>query len=168
MLLDRDLKTIHLTVNNSPGVLIRIALVFTRRSVNIESLVVNPVEGGRSQITITALGDEPRFSLIVKQLGKIVDVLKVEVPTDEKHHIQREMMVLRIRRSLDDHSALETILADYRTETLQQDGDQLIVQLAGYRDKLDHCLRQLNGFEVVECIRSGNVVMNRFVQGSQG
>ncbi len=157
-----ELKTIHLIVNNSPGVLVRIALAFTRRSINIESLVVNSIGEGKSQLTISTSSDDKRFALIVKQLTKLVDVLKVETPNDEKDHIQREMVVVRIRTADADQKELNEILGQFKTETVEKDDDHMVVQITGYRKNLDHCLNQLKAFDIIDCVRSGNVVMPRF------
>ncbi|MCX5738456.1 MAG: acetolactate synthase small subunit, partial [Proteobacteria bacterium] len=71
-----DIHTISLFVNNKPGVLVRVALVFSRRGYNIESLVVSPtVDGDFSRMTITCSGDPATLEQIIKQLQKLIDVV---------------------------------------------------------------------------------------------
>src|SRR5262245_43264875 len=71
-----DVHTISLYVNNKPGVLVRVALVFARRGYNIESLVVSPAaRGDFSRMTITCSGDRETLEQIIKQLAKLIDVV---------------------------------------------------------------------------------------------
>src|SRR3990167_7843113 len=95
----KDLHTISVFVANKPGVLVRTALVFARRGFNIESLVVSPsLDGHYSRMTITANGDPETLDQIIKQVGKLIDVLNVTDHTDQ-NIIEKEMALIKIAAS---------------------------------------------------------------------
>ena len=98
MLTDK-LHTISLFVANKPGVLLRVTLVFARRGFNIESLVVSSAFDGRySRMTITAKGEDKDLDQIVKQLGKLVDVIESK-DNSETSALERELTLVKVEVS---------------------------------------------------------------------
>ena len=123
--------TISLYVNNKPGVLVRVSLVFARRGYNIDSLVVSPAAQGEfSRITITCTGDKPTLEQIILQLAKLVDV------------------VLQIA----EHFGAKVV--DYGP-------DSLTLRSYGSSDKLDAFIELLRPYGLLELVRSGKIVMAR-------
>ena len=99
--LRRDLHTLSLYVNNKPGVLVRVALVFARRGYNIESLVVSPsVSGDFSRMTITCSGDPDTLEQIIKQLAKLIDVVHAVDHTGD-HAYETEIALVKVRSRID-------------------------------------------------------------------
>ena len=94
----KTLHTISCFVNNKPGVLVRVALVFSRRGYNIESLVVSPAAEGRfSRMTITCSGDPTDLEQIIKQLAKLVDVVHaIDHTGDESYEMEIALVKLAV------------------------------------------------------------------------
>src|SRR5262245_61125048 len=111
-----SVHTISLYVNDKPGVLVRVALVFSRRGYNIESLVVSPArEAGHSRMTITCSGDEATFEQIIKQLAKLVDVVRAEDHTAQEM-VETEVALVKIAVSLEQRTPLLQIAEHYKAK----------------------------------------------------
>jgi len=153
--------TISLLVANKPGVLVRVSLVFARRSYNIESLVVSPVTGSDfSRMTITCSGDPSTLDQIVGQLGKLVDVVQAIDHTGGTV-IEKEMALIKVRCSVPDRTQVLQICEHFKGQTVDFGGESLVLQFAGGTDKLDAIIGLLRPLGIVELVRSGKILMAR-------
>lgn len=158
------LHTISLFVANKPGVLLRITLVFSRRGFNIESLVVSSALDGRyARMTITAKGDDKALDQIVKQLGKLVDVIE-STDNRDRTALDRELALIKLAISSKTRHELLQIVTHFNAKTIDLTHDSVIVELSGQSQKIDAFLSLLGPFTVVELIRSGRMVMSRGIR----
>lgn len=153
--------TISLYVANKPGVLVRVALVFSRRGYNIESLVVSPAkEEGYARMTITCSGDEEVFEQIIKQLAKLIDVVRAEDHTAQDM-VETEVVLLKIAVGQDNRGDLLQIVEHFKAKVVDFKAEQLLVRAYGDAKKLDNMMSLLSSFDVREVVRSGKIVMAR-------
>ncbi len=153
--------TISLFVANKPGVLIRIALVFARRVYNIDSLVVSPgSDPGYSIMNIVATGDNKVLEQILKQLNKLVDVISAKNRTDEDI-IQKELALYKI--GCTGHERLEVLqlASAMDCEVVDVSDNAVILQVHGNTEQIDSVFEIMNGFGVIELVRTGKVLMAR-------
>ena len=157
----RSPHTISLFVNNKPGVLVRVALVFSRRGFNIESLVVSPAAEGRfSRMTITCSSDAGDLEQVVKQLAKLVDVVHaIDHTGDQSYEV--EIALLKLECPLDQRTEILQVAEHYRARVVDYGSDSLILQAYGSSEKLDAFITLLRPFELAELVRSGKLLMAR-------
>ncbi len=158
-----DSHTISLLVADKPGVLVRISLVFARRSYNIESLVVSSVTGSepkQSRMTITCSGDADTLDQIVNQLGKLIDVIQVIDHTGGTV-IEKEMALIKVKCSASDRTQVLQICEHFRGQTVDFGADSMVLEFTGGTDKLDSIIGLLRPLGIVELIRSGKILMAR-------
>jgi len=153
--------TLSVLVENKPGVLARIAALFSRRGFNIDSLAVGPTEHTEiSRMTVVVDVDELPLEQVTKQLNKLIEVLKV-VELEPGASVQRE--ILLVGADLDQQSrshVLETVQL-FRAKVVDVAGDALTIEVTGNRDKLAAFLEVLEPFGVKELVQSGLVAIGR-------
>jgi len=154
--------TISLFVADKPGVLVRVALVFSRRGYNIESLVVSPgKDDGYSRMTITSSGDPATLSQIIKQLTKLVDVVHAIDHTGSAIY-ETEIALLKVETSgKEERAELMQIAEHFGARVVDYAGSSTILRVYGSSEKLDALIRLLNDFDITELVRSGKMVMAR-------
>jgi acetolactate synthase-1/3 small subunit len=153
--------TISLFVNNKPGVLVRVSLVFSRRAFNIESLVVSPAAEGRfSRMTITCSGDPDVLEQVVKQLAKLVDVVHATDHTGDQAY-ETEIALLKLECPLDERTHILQVAEHYKARVVDFGAESLILQIYGSSEKLDAFTDLLRPFGVAELVRSGKLLMAR-------
>jgi acetolactate synthase-1/3 small subunit len=153
--------TISLFVNNKPGVLVRVSLVFSRRAFNIESLVVSPAAEGRfSRMTITCSGDPDTLEQVVKQLAKLVDVVHATDHTGDQAY-ETEIALLKLECPLDERTHILQVAEHYKARVVDFGAESLILQIYGSSEKLDAFTDLLRPFGVAELVRSGKLLMAR-------
>jgi acetolactate synthase-1/3 small subunit len=155
------IHTISLFVNNKPGVLVRVALVFSRRGFNIESLVVSPVTEDRfSRMTITCRGAASELGQVVRQLAKLVDVVHaIDHTGDQSYEV--EIALLKLDSPLDRRTQILQVAEHYKARVVDYGSESLILQVHGSSEKLDACLDLLRPFGISEVVRSGKLLMAR-------
>jgi acetolactate synthase-1/3 small subunit len=153
--------TISVFVNNKPGVLVRVSLVFSRRGFNIESLVVSPTSEGRfSRMTITCSGRNEDLAQVVKQLAKLVDVVHaIDHTADQSYEV--EIALIKLQCSLDARTEILQIAEHYKARVVDFGADSLILQAHGSSEKLDALIKLLRPFQLIELVRSGKLLMAR-------
>jgi acetolactate synthase-1/3 small subunit len=153
--------TISVFVNNKPGVLVRVALVFSRRGFNIESLVVSPgAEGRFSRMTITCSGHSRDLEQVVKQLAKLVDVVHaIDHTADQAYAV--EIALIKLECALDERSEILQVAEHYKARVVDFGKESLILQAHGSSEKLDALIELLRPFKLVELVRSGRLLMAR-------
>jgi len=153
--------TISLVVNNKPGVLIRIALVFSRRGYNLESVVVSSAKDPRfSRMSLVASGDPKTLDQILKQLNKLVDVIHA---TDHTGHnkIERELAMIKIACTPEERTQILQITDHFKCESVDMTSGTMTFEITGSSAKLDAFLGMLDNFNVIESVRSGKLIMMR-------
>lgn len=155
------LHTISLFVNNKPGVLVRVALVFSRRGFNIESLVVSPgVEGRFSRMTITCSGKPDDLDQIIKQLAKLVDVVHAIDHTRDQSY-EAELALVKVLASADERTQILQIAEHYNAKIADFASDSLVLQVHGSSEKVDAFIDLLRPWKLAELVRSGKLLMAR-------
>jgi acetolactate synthase I/III small subunit len=156
------LNTISILVRNKPGVLVRIALVFARRGYNIESLVVSAdaTNAAFSRMTITCSGDPETLEQIIKQLTKLIDVVRATDHTGQAV-IETETALVKLKCRLDERTELLQISEQYNAKVVDYGPDSLVLRLYGVSAKLDAFFELMSQYNVVELMRSGKVLMAR-------
>jgi acetolactate synthase-1/3 small subunit len=156
-----DVHTLSLYVNNKPGVLVRVALVFARRGYNIESLVVSPAaRGDFSRMTITCSGDRETLEQIIKQLAKLVDVVHAIDHTGDDSY-ETEIALLKLESRLDQRTEILQIAEHYGAKVVDYGSESLMLRVYGDSEKLDAFLALLGPLGLTELVRSGKILMAR-------
>ena len=157
----RCLHTISLYVHNRPGVLVRVALVFSRRGYNIESLVVSAAaRGGFSRMTITCSGDPATLEQIIKQLAKLVDVVHAIDHTDDDAY-ESEIALLKVDCEIRERTEILQIAEHFSARVVDYGAQSLILRVYGSSDKIDALIALLEPFQLSELVRSGKILMAR-------
>ena len=159
--LSPQIHTISLFVNNAPGVLVRVALVFSQRGFNIESLVVSPGAGGRfARMTITCSGESEVLEQIIKKLAKLVDVVHAIDHTGDLAY-ETEIALIKIECPLEERTAILQITEHFKARVVDYGADSMILQAFGSSEKLDALISLLHPFSIAELVRSGKLLMAR-------
>ncbi|HEX7476977.1 MAG TPA: acetolactate synthase small subunit [Polyangiales bacterium] len=154
------LHTVSIVTRDQPGVLVRIALVFARRGYNIESLAVSPgAKEGFARMTITSRGDAQNVDQILKQLGKLIDVVYVTDHGD-KAPVEVEIALVKLRAARDHRADIVRIAENFESQVVNDEEDTLILRLMGTTAELDECLSALRPYAIEELIRSGKIVLD--------
>jgi acetolactate synthase-1/3 small subunit len=153
--------TIAVLVENEFGVLARIAGMFAGRGFNIDALSVAPTPDPKvSRITLITRGDDRIIEQILKQLNRLIDVLKV-VDLSAEDRVRRELMLLKLRVPDGQGGKLESLLKKFNGKLLEQEKNLWILEFVQEHAENDQVLSVLNGFEVLETVRSGNLAMQK-------
>jgi acetolactate synthase-1/3 small subunit len=153
--------TISLLVNNRPGVLIRIALVFSRRGFNIDSVVVSPLKDQEySRMSLVASGDPKTLDQIIKQLNKLVDVLHA---TDHTGHalIERELGLFKVQCPSSVRTEILQIADHFKASSVDMTVDTVVFQVTGTSEKLTAFQTMMENYGIIESIRSGKLFLMR-------
>ena len=146
---------IGILMENESGALSRVAGLFSARGYNIESLTVAPTDDPTlSRLTLVTSGSDEIVEQIVKQLNKLVDVVKL-MDLTEYRHIEREMMMVKLRVGRDDRDEVKRLTDIFRGRIIDVSAATYVVELTGDSAKLDAFLETLRPFEVLEVVRSG-------------
>lgn len=151
-------------VENEPGVLSRVAGLFSGRGFNIETLNVAPtLEEGVSHMTITTIGEDQIIEQIIKQLRKLVTVVKV-VDLTELKSVEREMALVKLHAEDQNRNEILRLADIFRCKTVDVGADELTFEITGSHDKLKAFLTLMQRFGVIEIARTGAVAMRRTMQ----
>ncbi len=146
---------ISLLLENEAGALSRVAGLFSARGYNIESLTVAPTEDATlSRMTIVTRGSGDVIEQITKQLNKLVDVVKV-VDLSEGEHIERELMLVKVRASGKDREEMKRMAEIFRGRIIDVTDKTYTIELTGTGQKLDAFLEALEEGAVLETVRTG-------------
>lgn len=157
------LHTLSALVANKPGVLARIAQVFSRRGFNIDSLVVSSGRtGDYSRMTITCSGDPAGLDQIIKQVNKLIDVIHCFDHTDQ-NAVVKEMALMKIEINAESRGEALQIAEHFEARSVDLTLDSIIFMVTGNSDKIDAMINMMKQFEIIELVRTGKVVMSRGV-----
>jgi len=157
--------TLVALVEDKPGVLTRMASLFRRRGFNIESIAVGHSEiPNLSRMTIVVSGSADILEQVRKQLGKVVDVVKVADVTGDNITV-RELALIKVRATSTTRSEIIEIADIFRASIVDVAADSLTIEITGDEDKVDSLLNLLRSFGIKEVARTGRIAMLR---GSMG
>lgn len=160
-------RVLSVLVENEPGVLSRVAGLFSGRGFNIESLNVAPtLEAGVSHMTITTRGDAQIIEQIIKQLRKLVTVIKV-VDFEDQATVEREMVVFKLNAEESKRSEILRIVDIFRCKVVDVSPTEFTIEATGTHDKLDAIINLLTRFGIKEIARTGTVAMRRSMQSGE-
>ena len=152
-------------VENEPGVLSRVVGLFSGRGFNIDSLNVAPaLEEGTSHMTITTYGDSMILEQIMKQLHKIVSVIKV-VDFSELLAVEREMMFVKVQAEGPARGEILRTVEIFRCKVVDVSPTEMTIEATGNHEKLEAILGLLQRFGLKEIARTGSVAMRRSRKG---
>jgi acetolactate synthase I/III small subunit len=156
-----DRRVISVLVENKPGVLARISGMFSGRGFNIHSLAVAPTSDPLySQMTIVTGGNEQVIEQIIKQLRKLINVVKVQDLT-RGDYVDREMVLVRIKSAAIDRSQVLAAADIFRGKIIDVGHDSVTVEVTGTQNKIDAFLQILAPMGIIELIRTGMVAIPR-------
>ena len=156
-----DQHTLSVLVENKPGVLVRIAGLFSRRGFNIESLAVGPTEHEEiSRMTIVVNCEEHPLEQVTKQLNKLINVIKI-VELEPTQAVQRELMLIKVRADTDSRSKVLETVELFRAHVVDVAVDAVTVEATGGHDKLEALVRVLEPFGIKELVKSGTIAVGR-------
>ena len=153
--------TLSILVNNSPGVLMRICQVFSRRAFNIDSLVVSEGRDANfSRMTIDISGNPEGLEQIIKQVNKLIDVIHCfEHRADNA--VVREMLLIKLSAQPNSRGEILQVIEHFAGKTVDFTPKSLVAMFTGSTSKCDAVLNSLAPYEIVETVRTGKVVMAR-------
>lgn len=153
--------TIVAIVENKPGVLARTAGLFSRRGFNIESLVVGATENPNySRMTISVKADEVIIEQVIKQLNKLVNVIRVS-RLDPVDTVERELAIIKVDAKKETRGEIVQIVDVFRAKIIDVSPKSLIIEVTGDKSKIDAMERLLRQFGIKELARTGKVSMAR-------
>ena len=152
---------ISVTVEDNPGVLARVAMMFRRRAFNIASLTVGGTEvPGRSRMTIVINGDQQMVDQVIKQLDKLVEVLNI-VDISKADSIERELVIIKVAADGSSRSEIIQIANVFRARIVDFAHNALIIEATGPDGKISAIIDLLKPYSILELTRTGKLAMVR-------
>ena len=146
---------ISLLMENESGALSRVSGLFSARGYNIESLTVAPTEDASlSRMTIVTSGSDEVIEQIIKQLNKLIDVVRVLDLNDGKY-IERELMLVKVKAGDKHRDEMKRISDIFRGRIIDVSANTFTIELTGSSSKLDAYLESLDGDAIIETVRTG-------------
>jgi acetolactate synthase I/III small subunit len=156
---------ISVLLENEAGALSRVAGLFSARGYNIESLTVAPTDDpSLSRMTLVTTGSEDIIEQIKKQLNKLIDTVKL-LDLSEGPHIEREMMMIKVRAQREDREELKRLADIFRAKIIDVTDTSYVVELTGPSKKLDAFIDAVPEGLIVEVVRSGPTGIARGEKG---
>ncbi len=153
--------TISVLVEDEAGVLTRISGLFARRGFNIESLAVGPAEQlGVSRITMVVPGDEQIIEQLIKQLYKLISVLKVQDITQQPS-VERELMLIKVNATASNRAEVIQLAQIFRARIVDLSEEALTIEVVGDPGKIVAIIQMLNKFGIREIARTGKIALIR-------
>jgi len=158
-------KVIAALVENKPGVLHSIANMFRRRDFNIESITVGPTEQeDLSRMTITVNGDEKTLEQIIKQMNKLIDVVKVS-SLEPENIVTRELALVKVNvPDTKTRSDIINCVEVFRGRVVDVSPETLTIEITGTPDKIDAFLNLMKTYGIMELARTGLTALSRGVR----
>ncbi len=154
-------QTISVLVEDEAGVLTRIAGLFARRGFNIESLAVGPAEqSGVSRITMVVPGDEKVVEQLIKQLYKLISVLKVQ-DISQQPCVERELMLIKVNATASNRDEVIQLAQIFRARVVDLSEEALTIEVVGDPGKIVAIIQMLNKFGIREIARTGKIALVR-------
>jgi acetolactate synthase-1/3 small subunit len=159
--MSKSTHTLSVLVENKPGVLARVAGLFSRRGFNIDSLAVGPTEVDEvSRMTIVVDVESQPLEQVTKQLNKLVNVIKI-VELEQPHAVERELLLVKVRADAASRSHVLETAQLFRARVVDVGVEVVTIEATGTADKLDALLRVLEPYGIKEMVQSGVVAVGR-------
>ena len=153
-----------LLVDNNPGVLSRIAGLFSRRGYSIDSITAGMTADSRfTRITVVSSGDELILSQIEKQVRKLEDVREIKLLKDDEA-VYRELIMVKVRADAKQRPEVLSIADIYRAKIVDVEPESMMIELTGDQSKLEAFLNLLDGYEILELARTGITGLSRGIK----
>jgi acetolactate synthase-1/3 small subunit len=153
--------TIAVVVENKSGVLTRIAGLFSRRSFNIESLSVGATDNPEySRMTLSVQGDEEVLEQVIKQLSKLINVIRVS-ELEPEESVERELAMIKVSADKANRSEIMQLVSVFRAKIIDVSARSMIIEVTGDEKKVDAFVLLLRQFGIKELARTGKVSMIR-------
>ena len=148
-------------VENRPGVLVRVANLFRRRSFNIDSLSVGRTQRDhQSRMTIVMESDEAEANRLVKNLYKLIDVVQVDL-LQGPAAVSRDLALVKITATSENRREVIQLCDSFRARIIDVGTESLVVEVTGEEDKLENFTELVRPFGIVEMVRTGVIAMGR-------
>ena len=153
--------TLAVLVENKPGVLTRVAALFARRAFNIKSLAVGETEHPEiSRMTIIVDADSAPIEQVVKQLNKLINVLKV-AELEPEDSVERRLLLMKVQADETRRTSVLQIVDLFRAHVVDVQPESVVIESIGSLSKLEALLRALEPYGVTELVQSGAVAIGR-------
>jgi len=153
--------TLAVLVSNRPGVLARISGLLSRRVFNIESIAAGYTEEPDvTRITIVVQGDDQVLDQVVKQLSKLVDVIRV-AELSRLEAVERELALIKVKAPPESRPHLVDVVAIFRANIVDINRETMVIELTGDEEKIDALCALLADYGVVEMVRTGKIALSR-------
>lgn len=163
--MNKNIQILVALVEDSPGVLARISSLFSRRRFNIISLTVGQTERkGISRMTISVDATSTNVEQVIKQMYKIVNVLKVSDVTKD-FTVIRETALVKVSATKSTRTEVLQMVEIFRAKVVDVSLDSLIVELSSHPEKINSFIELVSSFGIKELVRTGATVMNRSKSG---
>jgi acetolactate synthase-1/3 small subunit len=153
--------TLSVLVENSPGVLARVAGLFSRRAYNIDSLAVGPTENPDiSRMTIVINVESHSLEQVIRQLDKLINVISI-TELDPMTSVQRELLLVKVSTTPENRSQVLETVQLFRAKVVDVAQDAVTIEATGNAEKIQALLRVLEPYGIKELVQSGLVAMER-------
>lgn len=160
--------TLSVLVENSPGVLARVASLFSRRGYNIDSLAVGPTENPDvSRMTIVIDVEDHALDQVIAQLDKLIDVINTD-RLDPVTSVQRELLLVKVSTTTETRSQVLETVQLFRAKVVDVAQDAVTIEATGNAEKIQALLRVLEPYGIKELVQSGLVAMERGLKPGKG
>jgi acetolactate synthase-1/3 small subunit len=152
---------ISVLVENKPGVLARVSGMFSGRGFNIHSLAVAPSQDPEfSRMTIVTHGNQQIIEQIIKQLRKLINVVKVQDLT-QGDYVDRDLILIRVKATAAKRAEVLRITDIFRGKVVDVSHDTITLEVSGTQSKIDAILELLGPLGITELIRTGSIAISR-------
>lgn len=153
--------TLSVLVENKPGVLARVAGLFSRRGFNIESLAVGPTEDPElSRMTIVVAAEEHSLEQVTKQLFKLINVIKI-TDLDARESVGRELLLIKVNATDQTRVHIIEIADIFRAKIVDVSRSSVILEATGTHDKLEAIEDLVRPYGILELARTGKIALSR-------
>ena len=151
----KEKMVLSILVDNTSGVLGRVASLFSRRGYSISSITAGETESPEfSRMTVVAFGDNQILEQIVKQLSKLEDVREIKILGPEDS-VCRELALVKVMATETERQAIIAVADIFRAKIVDVALDSLMIELTGNQAKIEAFIKLLNGFTIKEMVRTG-------------
>lgn len=156
---------ISILIENEVGALARVAGLFSARGYNIESLTVAPTQDpALSRMTVVTSGSEAVIEQIIKQLNKLIDVVRV-VDLPESGQIERELMLVKVHAIHEHRDEVKRLTDIFRGKIIDVTPETFVIEMTGEQSKMDAFIQALGMERIIELVRSGTTGIIRGANG---
>lgn len=160
------MHTLAVLVENNPGVLARVAGLFSRRGYNIDSLAVGRTENPAvSRMTIVVDGDDQVLEQVTKQLHKLVDVIKISDITRDAY-VDREMVMIKVHTETSARAEIMQLVDIFRARIVDVGRKTLTIEVTGNEGKINAFEDSMRPFGIKELVRTGKIALLRGLKSS--